>query len=85
MSYSTSIYDLYAWIPALFSRLACYNETMKKKSESFRTIGHISWRGIPIEMQMTKKGELRFLERGKEIKDPARFEQIVAYLKEANQ
>ncbi|WP_305152803.1 hypothetical protein [uncultured Dubosiella sp.] len=28
---------------------------MKKKSESFRTIGHISWQGIPIEMQMTKK------------------------------
>ncbi|EOS59498.1 hypothetical protein C815_02080 [Firmicutes bacterium M10-2] len=58
---------------------------MKKKTSQYRTLGLITFEGQPIEMQTTKKGELRFLKNKKEITDDRKIEKILAYLKEANQ
>lgn len=69
---------------SIFS-IKCYNEDMKKKTPQYRTLGMITFEGQPIEMQATKKGELRFLENKKEIKNDQKIEKILAYLKEANQ
>ena len=58
---------------------------MQKKQEQYRTIGMITFEGRPVEMQTTKKGELRFVVNKKEVTDTKQIDRILAYLKHANE
>lgn len=57
---------------------------MKKPKNLFRKTGQITYEGDPIEVWLSRNGEMQFKKDGKDITKEEQ-EKILAYLKSANE